>query len=147
MSVHYKTFWRNEIVSRIAGSTIAGFSVYTNKVSSNSIDTLWINVSTSTETITNEPYESSLTGVILREQRYNIDICVKDNNTAEDTAEEIAGQIEVLLLTDEFLSASCYGLDYEGSESRFSDDIEKKTLIYTMTFNVRGLTPRNNPFI
>lgn len=147
MPTHYKTFWRNEIVSRITGNTLAGFAVYTNKVSPNSIDVIWVNVSTDIETVANEPYESSLSGVILREQRYNIDICVKDNNTLEDTAETIAGEIEVLLFSDEFLSGSAYGVDYEGSNVKFSETIEKKTLIYTMTFNVRGLIPRDNPFI
>lgn len=147
MAQHYKTFWRKQIIAVITGNTLAGTAVYTNMVTPNAIDNLWVNVSTADETIGNEPHESSLSGSLFREQRYMIDVCCRDNTLPMDTIEEVGGQIEQLLLSDEFISDSAFGTDYEGCTVKVADNLEKTTIIYSMIFNVRGVTPRTNPFM
>jgi len=144
--IHYKTYWRLQIVSLLTGATLADNAVYTNRKAPNQTDTLWINVKTSAEDVAGEPHQNSLARVTPRNQRYQIDICTKDNETPEDTVETVGGQVEQLLLDDEFLSGSAFGIDYEGSQEKKSETPEQTTIIYSLMFNVRGTTPRTNPF-
>lgn len=147
MPQHIKTYWRTVIVARLlAGNTGAGTAIYTNHKTPNSIDDVWINVQTEEETRTDNDNQSSLSGQMKREQRYQISVNVRNNVAPDDKAEEICGEIETLLLSDEFLLDSAYGVDYEGSTVEFSDKLEKTTLVYSMTFTVLGMVPRANPF-
>jgi hypothetical protein len=143
---HYKTYWRYVIVDRLTGNTLAGDNVFTNHVTPQSLIDIWINVTTSEESIGAEPHELSLSQVTMREQRYKIDVIVRDNATPEDTAEYICAQIEQLIFDDEFLISSACGVDYDGSNQEKSTELEKTTVIYSMFFLVRGATPRKNPF-
>ncbi len=142
--MHYRNFIRDQIYILLLNATAAGAAVYRSRVYPVSKQKPQaILIYTNAETA--EPDTIGLSTNSTRELDLTIELVIKDQTAPDDVLDNLAQEVEELLLKDCTLSSDVKLIEYTGIEIDLNGDGDNALLVGTLNFNVIYRVENGNP--